>query len=67
MFQKQSFNTKKMKKYSIPPLLLTMIPISSCSSTQTVAESNKTPFVWEGANVYFLMTTVLIMVTLQMI
>ena len=45
-----------MKKYSIPLLLLTMTIISSCSSTQTIAESNKTPFVWEGANVYFLMT-----------
>jgi alpha-amylase len=57
MFQeKQSFNTEKMKKYSIPLLLLTMTILNSCSSTKTVAESNKTPFVWEGANVYFLMT-----------
>jgi alpha-amylase len=29
--------------------------LSSCSSTKKIAES-KTPFVWEGANVYFLMT-----------
>ncbi|CAH0334580.1 Periplasmic alpha-amylase [Flavobacterium sp. CECT 9288] len=43
-----------MKKYSL--LLLTMITLNSCSNAQTVVESNKTPFVWEGANVYFLMT-----------
>jgi alpha-amylase len=33
-----------------------MTILSSCSSTKKIAESNKTPFVWEGANVYFLMT-----------
>lgn len=45
-----------MKKYSIPLLLFTMTILSSCSSTKNGAESSKEPFVWEGANVYFLMT-----------
>lgn len=45
-----------MKKYSIPFLLLAMTILSSCTTTKTISESNKTPFVWKGANVYFLLT-----------
>ena len=45
-----------MKKHSIPLLILTMTILSSCSSTKKIAESNKSPFVWEAANVYFLLT-----------
>jgi alpha-amylase len=45
-----------MKKYSILLLLSTMTLLNSCSSTKTVSESNKTPFVWEAATVYFLLT-----------
>jgi alpha-amylase len=33
-----------------------MTILSSCPAQKKIAESNKTPFVWEGANVYFLMT-----------
>ncbi|MFV5702859.1 alpha-amylase family glycosyl hydrolase [Flavobacterium sp. XS2P12] len=49
-----------MKKYLIPFLLISMAILTSCTTTKTVSESNKTadktPFVWEGANLYFLMT-----------
>ncbi|MFV5699622.1 alpha-amylase family glycosyl hydrolase [Flavobacterium sp. ZT3R17] len=49
-----------MKKYLMLILIAVTTLFTSCSSTKTVSESNKnatkTPFVWEGANLYFLMT-----------
>ncbi|MNS04652.1 Alpha-amylase precursor [compost metagenome] len=47
-----------MKKNLFYTLIAMSIVLSSCSSTKNVAmkETNKTPFVWEGANLYFLMT-----------
>lgn len=46
-----------MNKYSIGILVLLL---ASCSSSKKMTDSNqnnsKTPFVWEAANVYFLMT-----------
>jgi len=45
----------KMKKISL--LLLLVITFSSCKSTkQVTSKETKTPFVWESANVYFLLT-----------
>jgi alpha-amylase len=51
MFQK--INTKKMKKSS---LLLFYSNFKQLFQHKKLLRSNKTPFVWEGANVYFLMT-----------
>ena len=47
-----------MKKNLFYSLMALSIVVSSCSSTQKVSlkETSKTPFVWEGANLYFLMT-----------
>ncbi|TDW49836.1 alpha-amylase [Flavobacterium sp. 270] len=47
-----------MKKYAILSLSLIFI-ITSCSGSKSVlmnTDISKTPFVWEGANVYFLLT-----------
>lgn len=44
-------------KNSILTIALVSLFISSCSSTKEIKNTpTKTPFVWEGANVYFLMT-----------
>lgn len=44
-------------KNSILTIALVSLLISSCSSTKEIKNTpTKTPFVWEGANVYFLMT-----------
>ena len=49
-----------MKKYSILLLLTAITLFSSCTGTKTIVynqeKSTKTPFVWEGANLYFLLT-----------
>lgn len=48
-----------MKKYSKALLLLGLSIFASCTTTQTVLEkktTQKAPFVWEAASVYFLMT-----------
>ncbi|TRX21005.1 alpha-amlyase, partial [Flavobacterium franklandianum] len=52
-----------MKKKSLLLILSVLAFCVSCSGTKPVTENNtpikktkKTPFVWEGANVYFLMT-----------
>lgn len=52
-----------MKKYISPLLLLTMTAFMGCSGTKSISEkskstanTSKTPFVWEAANVYFLLT-----------
>ncbi|HEX9150954.1 MAG TPA: alpha-amylase family glycosyl hydrolase, partial [Flavobacterium sp.] len=47
-----------MKKYLILFSLISMAILTSCTTTKKVSEHNrnKTQFVWEGANVYFLMT-----------
>lgn len=48
-----------MKKHTIFFLLTTVLIFSSCSGTKTInnnAKSTETPFVWEAASVYFLMT-----------
>ncbi|UQD55887.1 alpha-amylase family glycosyl hydrolase [Flavobacterium sp. K5-23] len=47
-----------MKKYPILFLLFAMAFFVSCSSSKTInnKETVKTPFVWEAASVYFLMT-----------
>jgi alpha-amylase len=46
-----------MKKISAFFLLLTMVFFVSCSGTKTITnKKTKTPFVWEAASVYFLMT-----------
>lgn len=47
-----------MKKNLFYALIAMSIVLSSCSSTKNVAmkATSKTPFVWEGANLYFLMT-----------
>ncbi len=48
-----------MKKYAFLFLSLVYLTIS-CSGSKSVTMNNentsKTPFVWEGANVYFLLT-----------
>ncbi|HLO72843.1 MAG TPA: alpha-amylase family glycosyl hydrolase [Flavobacterium sp.] len=45
-----------MKK-SLLTIALVSLLISSCSSTKEIKNTTtKTPFIWEGANVYFLMT-----------
>ena len=44
-------------KNLILTITLVSLLISSCSSTKEIKNTpTKTPFVWEGANVYFLMT-----------
>lgn len=48
-----------MKKYHIPFLLFTLVFFTNCSSTknsQPINTQTKTPFVWEAASVYFLLT-----------
>nr|WP_315189447.1 alpha-amylase family glycosyl hydrolase [uncultured Flavobacterium sp.] len=47
-----------MRKNLIYTLILLSIVLSSCSSTKNISmkETNKAPFIWEGANLYFLMT-----------
>jgi alpha-amylase len=48
-----------MKKYTLLLLLATLSIFVSCSSTKSISTTNKTtntPFVWEAASVYFLMT-----------
>jgi alpha-amylase len=47
-----------MKKNLLYSLAIISIFFSSCSSTKktNMKESSKVPFVWEGANLYFLMT-----------
>ena len=48
-----------MKKYLIPFLLFTLVFFTNCSSTkksQAINTQTKTPFVWEAASVYFLLT-----------
>ena len=48
-----------MKKYTLLLLLATLSIFVSCSSTKSITATNKTtntPFVWEAASVYFLMT-----------
>ena len=46
-----------MKKYSVLLILFAINFFISCSSTKTIATAkSKTPFVWEAASVYFLMT-----------
>lgn len=42
-----------MKKYSL--LLLVVTLCISCSSTKNASKTEKKPFVWESANVYFLL------------
>jgi alpha-amylase len=48
-----------MKKYSSLLSLITLVFFTSCTTTQSIVKkktSKKTPFVWEAASVYFLMT-----------
>lgn len=47
-----------MRKNLLYTLITLSIVVSSCSSTKNISmkETNKTPFIWEGANLYFLMT-----------
>ena len=47
-----------MRKNLIYTLISLSIVLSSCSSTKNISmkETNKAPFIWEGANLYFLMT-----------
>ena len=49
------FNINQMKKTAL--ILLLAIAFSGCKSTQKIAtQETKIPFVWESANVYFLLT-----------
>ncbi|WP_310377483.1 alpha-amylase family glycosyl hydrolase [Flavobacterium sp.] len=43
-----------MKKLIL--LFVFALVLTSCSSTKTTQTASKTPFVWEGANLYFLLT-----------
>ena len=53
MKSKLNVNMKK----SLLTIALVSLLISSCSSTKEIKNTTtKTPFIWEGANVYFLMT-----------
>ena len=51
-----------MKKYHFIPFLILCVVLISCKTevkpdiAQTEIESAKTPFIWEGANIYFLLT-----------
>lgn len=47
-----------MRKNLLYTLITLSIVVSSCSSTKNISmkETNKAPFIWEGANLYFLMT-----------
>ena len=49
-----------MNKYSIALLLVILTISTSCNSSKKMTDQNqksiKTPFVWEGATVYFLLT-----------
>ncbi|MBP6759081.1 MAG: alpha-amylase, partial [Flavobacterium sp.] len=44
-----------MKKNLLFSIALLSLLFSSCSSTKTTKTASKTPFVWENANVYFLL------------
>lgn len=44
-----------MNKNTLFFLALLSLFFSSCSSTKTIKTASKTPFVWENANVYFLL------------
>ena len=44
-----------MKKNLLFSIALLSLFFASCSSTKTVKTESKTPFVWENANVYFLL------------
>ncbi len=44
-----------MKKLILFSIALLSLLFSSCSSTKTAKTASKTPFVWENANVYFLL------------
>ena len=44
-----------MKKNILFSITLLALFFASCSSTKTVKTASKTPFVWENANVYFLL------------
>lgn len=44
-----------MKKNTLLLLALLSLFFSSCSTTKTAKTTSKTPFVWENANVYFLL------------
>lgn len=45
-----------MKKNILFSIALFSLFFASCSSTKIVKTASKTPFVWEGANLYFLLT-----------
>jgi alpha-amylase len=44
-----------MKKYILISIAIISLFFASCSSTKTSKTASKTPFVWESANVYFLL------------
>jgi alpha-amylase len=44
-----------MKKHILFSIALFSLLFTSCSSTKTSTAASKTPFVWENANVYFLL------------
>jgi len=45
-----------MKKYLIPFILVTIVFLSCKSAQEEVAITKEVPFVWENANLYFLLT-----------
>ena len=45
-----------MKRFSILLLLILIWSAAPAQKKQSIPKSTKTPFVWEGANLYFLMT-----------
>ena len=45
-----------MKKYLIPFILVTIVFLSCKSTQEEVAITKEVPFVWENANLYFLLT-----------
>lgn len=45
-----------MKKYTLFAIVILSLLFASCSSTKTAKIATKTPFVWQGANLYFLLT-----------
>ena len=44
-----------MKKHILFSIAFLSLLFASCSSTKTTKTASKTPFVWENANVYFLL------------